>query len=487
MRSLIAAILLTLVLNAQTTIQFDDYFIDKTLRIDYFHIGDAKTEMITIDKVFSYGIWAGSLNHLVDNLNNGKYYVKIYDATTGKLIYSKGFDTLFGEYASSDDGVNGIVKSFHETAILPFPKNKIIFALEKRNEKNLLDEFFRTEIDPQSIYIIKDKIADSSVEIFNPVSNGDPHKKVDIVILAEGYTKSERDKFEKDLNRFVEFFFEQEPYKSQKNNFNIYGVFKPSEESGTDLPGADIFVNTVLNTSFWTLGSERYLMTEDNLSMRNLAAHVPYDAINIQVNHPRYGGGGIYNQYCTYTTDNQFAKYLFTHEFGHSFTGLADEYYTSDIAYNDFFKQTVEPVEPNITALFDPKNIKWKKYLSEGIEIPTPWEKEEFDRFSYEWLKERNRLNSYIAELKRNRAPEDQINAAEEEYAIKDKKQSEKVDKYLMSSKYWNKVGAFEGAGYQPTGLYRPMLDCIMFSKGDKPFCKVCEEAIKKVIKIYTN
>ncbi len=487
MRSLITVILFTLVLNAQTTIKFDDYFIDKTLRIDYFHIGDAKTEMITIDKLFSYGIWAGSLNHLVDNLNNGKYYVKIYDAATGKLIYSKGFNTLFGEYASSDDGVNGIVKSFHETAILPFPKNKIIFALEKRNEKNLLDEFFRTEIDPQSIYIIKDKIADSSVEIFDPVSNGDPHKKVDVVILAEGYTKSERDKFEKDLNRFVEFFFEQEPYKSQKSNFNIYGVFKPSEESGTDLPGADIFVNTVLNTSFWTLGSERYLMTEDNLSMRNLAAHVPYDAIYIQVNHPRYGGGGIYNQYCTYTTDNQFAKYLFTHEFGHSFTGLADEYYTSDVAYNDFFKPTVEPVEPNITALLDPKNIKWKKYLSDGIEIPTPWEKEEFDRFSYEWLKERNRLNSYIAELKRNRALEDQIKAAEEEYAIKDKKQSEKVDNYLMSSKYWNKVGAFEGAGYQPTGLYRPMLDCIMFSKGDKPFCKVCEEAIKKIIANYTN
>lgn len=487
MRSLIAAILLTLVLNAQTTIKFNDYFIDKTLRIDYFHIGDAKTEMITIDKLFSYGIWAGSLNHLVDNLNNGKYYVKIYDAATGKLIYSKGFDTLFGEYASSDDGVNGILKSFHESAIIPFPKNKIIFALEKRNDKNLLDEFFRTEIDPQIIYIIKDKIADSSVEIFQPVSNGDPHKKVDIAILAEGYTNSEKEKFQKDLNRFVGYFFEQEPYKSHKSDFNIYGVFKPSEDSGTDLPGADIFANTVLNTSFWTLGSERYLMTEDNLSMRNLAAHVPYDAIYIQVNHPRYGGGGIYNQYCTYTTDNQFAKYLFTHEFGHSFTGLADEYYTSDVAYNDFFKPTVEPVEPNITALLDPKNIKWKKYLSEGIEIPTPWEKEEFDRFSYEWLKERNRLNNYIAELKRNRAPEDQIKAAEEEYAIKDKKQSEKVDKYLMSSKYWNKVGAFEGAGYQPKGLYRPMLDCIMFSKGDKPFCKVCEEAIKVVIKSYTE
>ncbi|MBK7499575.1 MAG: peptidase M64 [Ignavibacteriales bacterium] len=479
--------ILSISILPQNNPKFEEYFLDETLRIDYFHIGDAKTEMITIDKMFRYGIWAGSLNHLIDNFNNGKYYLKIYDYNSGNLIYSKGFDTFFGEYASGDDGVNGVTKSFHETAIIPLPKNKIAFVLEKRDEKNELKEFFRTLIDPNSIYVIKDKISDASVEILKPVNNGDPHKKVDIVILAEGYTKSEREKFENDLNRFVGYFFEQEPYKSQKDNFNIYGVFKPSEESGTDLPGADIFVNTELNTTFWSLGSERYLMTEDNLSMRNLAAFVPYDAIYIQVNHPRYGGGGIYNQYCTYTTDNQFAKYLFTHEFGHSFTGLADEYYTSDVAYNDFFKPTVEPVEPNITALMDPKNIKWKKYLSEGIEIPTPWEKEEFDKFSYEWLKERNRLNSFVSELKRNRAPENEIKAAEEEYAMKDKKQSEKVDKYLMSSKYWNKVGAFEGAGYQPKGIYRPMLDCIMFSKGDKPFCKVCDEAIKEVIGSYTK
>ncbi len=487
MKALFILFILSISILPQNDPEFEEYFLDETLRIDYFHIGDAKTEMITIDKLFRYGIWAGSLNHLVDNLNNGKYYVKIYDSATKKLIYSKGFDALFGEYASSDDGINGIVKSFHESAIIPLPKNKIVFALEKRNEQNLLDEFFRTEIDPASIFIIKDKISDATVEILKPVNNGDPHTKVDIAILAEGYTKSEREKFEKDLNKFVEYFFEQEPYKSQKSYFNIYGVFKPSAESGTDLPGADIFVNTVLNTTFWTLGSERYLMTEDNLSMRNLAAHVPYDAIYIQVNHPRYGGGGIYNQYCTYTTDNQFAKYLFTHEFGHSFTGLADEYYTSDVAYNDFFKPTVEPVEPNITALMDPKNIKWKKYLSDGIEIPTPWEKEEFDRFSYEWLKERNRLNTFVSELKRNRAPENEIKAAEEEYAMKDKKQSEIVDKYLTSSKFWNKVGAFEGGGYQPKGIYRPMIDCIMFSKGDKPFCKVCEEAINEVIGSYTK
>ncbi len=487
MKALFFFLILSITIFSQNNSKFDEYFLDETLRIDYFHIGDAKTEMITIDKLFRYGIWAGSVTHLIDNFNNGKYYYKIYDAVSKNLIYSKGFDTFFGEYASSDDGIKGIIKSFQESAIIPFPKHKIIFALEKRNDANILAEFFRTEIDPKSIYIINDKVVDSSVEIFKPVYNGNPHKKVDIVILAEGYTKSEKKKFKKDLNKFVKYFFEQEPYKSQKSDFNIYGVFKPSQESGTDLPGADIFVNTVLNTTFWSLGSERYLMTEDNLSMRNLAAHVPYDAIYIQVNHPRYGGGGIYNQFCTYTTDNQFAKYLFTHEFGHSFTGLADEYYTSEVAYNDFFKPTVEPVEPNITALLDPKNVKWEKYLSAGIEIPTPWEKEEFDRFSYEWLKVRNRLNSYISELKRNRALEKEIKAAEEEYAMKDKKQSEIVDKYLTSSKFWNKVGVFEGGGYQPKGIYRPMLDCIMFSKGDKPFCKVCEEAIKEVIGSYTK
>ncbi len=487
MKKILFLLVLPTLIYSQSQLNFEDYFLDKTMRIDYFHIGNFEKELITIDKIYGYGIWAGSLTNLVENFNNGKYYYKIYDAASGKLIFSKGFDTYFGEYKSSDDGMNGIMKSYHESSIIPYPKNKIVFAIEQRDKSNQLEEFFRTEIDPNDIMIIKDPVKDASVEIFKAVYNGNPHKKVDIVILAEGYTKEGKVKFEKDLNKFTNYFFGHEPYQSMKEHFNIYGVFKPSEESGTDLPGADIFVNTVLNTTFWSLGSERYLMTEDNKTMRDLAAHVPYDAIYIQVNHSRYGGGGIYNQFCTYTTDNQFDNYLFTHEFGHSFAGLADEYYTSDVAYNDFFPTTVEPVEPNITALLDPKNIKWEKFVSEGIELPTPWEKEEFDKFSYEWLKERNRMNSNIADLKRKRAPEDQIKAAEKEYALKDKEQSDKVDRYLRSSKYWDKIGAFEGAGYLPKGMYRPMLDCIMFSKGDKPFCKVCEEAIRRVILNYTE
>jgi len=144
-------------------------------------------------------------------------------------------------------------------------------------------------------------------------------------------------------------------------------VYKPSEDSGVDEPGANIYRNTVMNCTFNSLGSDRYLLTEDNKAVRDLAAFVPYDALYIMVNHSRYGGGGIYNLYCTFTTGNQYKDFLFIHEFGHSFAGLADEYYTSSTAYNDFYPRGVEPVELNITALTDPQNVKWKNHLTPGI------------------------------------------------------------------------------------------------------------------------
>jgi len=68
------------------------------------------------------------------------------------------------------------------------------------------------------------------------------------------------------------------------------------------------------------------LLTEDYCNLRDIAASVPYDAIYVMVNQPRYGGGGIYNLYCTFTADNPSSDYVFLHEFGHTFAGLADEY-----------------------------------------------------------------------------------------------------------------------------------------------------------------
>jgi hypothetical protein len=478
--------LAAMLIKAQT-IAFDNYFLDKTMRIDYFHVGDSKSEIITLDKIYQYGTWGGSLKNLIDNFNNGKYYFKIYDAATKTLIYSKGFDSYFGEYKTSDDGLNGIKKTYHESAIIPYPKQKIIFAVEMRGKDNLLSEIYRSEINPDDLLIIKDAVSDKNVKVIESLKSGDPHIKVDVVILAEGYTVTEEKKFRNDLARFTKIFFNQEPYKSNKDKFNVYGVFKASEESGVDEPDHNSFKKTALSATFYSLGSERYLLTEDNKTMRDLAANVPYDAIYIMVNHKRYGGGGIYNLYCTFTADNQWHEYLFLHEFGHSFAGLADEYYTSDVSYNDFYPKGIEPVEPNITALVDKTNIKWKPYLTHGVEIPTPWEKEVFDSTDLAWQKIRREQNNKIAELKRNKVPEADVKKLQDEYDSKDREHQKWIDDYFRRSKFHNMVGAFEGAGYASKGIYRPMLDCIMFSKGKKPFCKVCEETIKKVINYYSE
>ncbi|HSD62598.1 MAG TPA: M64 family metallopeptidase, partial [Ignavibacteriaceae bacterium] len=403
------------------------------------------------------------------------------------LIYSKGFDSYFKEYQTSDQAINGIKKAFHESALIPFPKNKIKFSVEKRNKSNDLNEIYSFIIDPADIYVINDTVDSRGVSVYKEFYSGDPHSKVDVVILGEGYNENEKAKFEKDLKHFTDLFINQDPYKSLKDRFNIYGIFKASMDSGCDNPGAGIYKNTLLSTTYYSLGSERYILTEDNKTMRDVAANVPYDAIYIMVNESRYGGGGIYNLFCTFVSDNQFSDYIFLHEFGHSFSGLADEYYTSDVAYNDFYPEGVEPVEPNITKLLNKDNLKWKELTTQGVEIPTPWEKEEFDKFDLAWQKVRRELNQKIADLQRAHASEVEIQKLKDKYNNLDKEHSDAVDSMLHKSKFWGKVGAFEGAGYSSKGMYRPMIDCIMFSKGAKPFCKVCEESIKKVIRRYID
>ncbi len=471
---------------SQESINFNDYFIDKTMRIDYYHTGNAEEEIITIDKIYMTEVWAGSKKNLIDSFNNGRYYVKVYDSDSGKLIFSKGFDSYFGEYKTTDPAIKGKKRTYHESVLIPFPKNKIRVQFEVRGKDLTLKPFFSETIDPKDIFIIKEKPR-KDIEVIEVLKNGKPENMVDIVIVAEGYTKNQREKLLKDLEKFKMAFFSQEPYKSLMNKFNINCVFKASEESGCDEPSHGIFKNTTIGTTFDSLGLERYLLTEDNKTLRDIAGVVPYDTLLIMVNHKRYGGGGIYNLFCVFTTDNQWFEYLLLHEFGHSFAGLADEYYTSVVAYNDFYPQGIEPTEPNITALLNPEDLKWKNLLSEGIEIPTPWEKEEFDKMDLELQKIRNEINSKIAKMKREKAQKSEIEKLEEEAERLSREHAKKIDEFLSKSKYVGKVGAFEGAGYSSKGLYRPMLDCIMFTKGKKPYCKVCERAIRNVISAITD
>ncbi|MBN1938102.1 MAG: peptidase M64 [Candidatus Aminicenantes bacterium] len=469
---------------AKTGPDFNAFFVDKTMRIDYFHLGNAKEEIVTVDRVYVQGIWAGSKVNLIDPFDRGRYGVKIYDETTGTLLFSRGFDSYFGEYRTTDAAAKGVRRTYHESALIPLPKAKIKFVLEARERDNALRQVFAQTIDPAAMGVLKEAPA-SGVKVIDVHQSGDPHVKADIAFIAEGYTAAEESKLRADLDRVAKVLFSQEPYKSLSDKFNLYGVWKPSDESGCDEPGHGSYKTTAVSATFDSLGSERYILIEDNKALRDIAAHVPYDALVVMINHKRYGGGGIYNAYCTGTVDNQWYEYLFLHEFGHSFTGLADEYYTSDVAYNEFYPSGVEPREPNITALLDPKNVKWK--TAPGIAVPTPWEKDEFDQNDMAYQKLRRELNANIAALKMKGAPPEDVAEAEEESERKSKEQADWVDRFLGASKFAGKAGVYEGAGYAAKGLYRPAVDCIMFTKGKKPYCPVCEEAVRQMILFYAK
>lgn len=473
-------------ISAGTTPDFDAFFLDQTMRIDYFHIGNLAEEIVTLDRVMIQGPWAGSTKNLIDPFDLGRYAVEILDEDSGALLFSRGFDSYFGEYRTTGEAARGVRRTYHESALVPRPKAPVRFVFKSRDKKNVLQTVFEQTIDPASIEVLKKPRA-SGVKVFDLHKSGDPHIKADIAFIPEGYTAAEEGKLRADLERFVGVFFGHAPYRDLKDKFNLVCAWKPSDDSGCDEPSHGSYKSTPLSARFDSLGSERYILIEDNKALRDIAAHVPYDALYVMVNHARYGGGGIYNAYCTFTTDNQWCNYIFLHEFGHSFTGLADEYYTSEVAYNEFYPAGVEPREANITALLDPKNVKWKELLTPGLEVPTPWEKEEFDKSDTAYQLVRRTLNNRIAELKRSGAPAEEIAKAVAESEAKSAANAAWVDKYLASSRFAGRTGVFEGAGYAAMGLYRPAVDCLMFTIGAKPFCPVCEAAVRRMVMFYAE
>jgi len=227
-----------------------------------------------------------------------------------------------------------------------------------------------------------------------------------------------------------------------------------------------------LDLRFNAFDSDRYVLTFANKNMREIAAQASYDAIFIIFNDPKYGGGGIYNLYSTVSSLSSQADYVFVHEFGHSFVSLADEYYTSNVAYQVSLPE-YEPNEPNVTALFDPEKLKWKHLMEEDTPLPTYWNQAAYDSISVVYQKKRRQMIN------------DGVSAEEMEALFEELKQT--TIPMLKSQEYYGKVGAFEGGGYLAKGLYRPEVDCIMFSRNRSDFCKVCSEAIKNTIDWYVK
>jgi hypothetical protein len=465
---------------------FDEFFVDKALRIDLFQSGDAKDERVTIHHVYEEGIWPESKTGLLPPFDQGRYVLKVYDAASNRLVFLRGFDTMYAEYKTTSPALAGEERVFERSVRIPLPKRPVLFVVEQRDKRNLLHPIFDRIIDPADYHIIRETPA-SGDAVFEVQVAGDPHDKVDFVFVAEGYTAGDKDKFKADVGRMTEFLFSIEPYKTLKDRFNIRAVFRPSPEKGMDEPRQGAYRKTVLNASFNAFDLDRYMLIEEDHRMHEIAGQVPYDALIVLVDSKRYGGGSIAFDYCVTTVDHPRSLEVFVHELGHSFGGLADEYYQSEVSYNDFYPKGIEPLEPNITALLDPANVKWQDLLSPGIGVPTEYGKDRTEALQAELREARTaRAKAVEAAKKRGAAAEmkkieDRAGAAEA--ALRAKIEAVRQEYAALV----DKVGVFEGAGYAAKGLFRSQIYCIMIGNPKNEFCAVCRRAIARMIDFFSR
>lgn len=460
-------------------------FSDRTVRVDLYHVGHAAEEVFTVDRLVLEGPWAGPRGRgLVDARPHGRYLARLVDPASGVTVWARPWDSYFGEYRTTGPAQRGVRRTFHESVRLPLPRRPMELKVEVR-ERGEVRTLLTAPIDADDIFVVREEARPAVVVESHPCSPA--ARCVDLAMVGEGYTAAEEGTFRADLGRFTALLLRHEPFASLKDRIAVRGVLVPSAESGCDEPSRGVWRRTAVGASFDALGSERYMLTEDNRALRAAAAAVPYDLAVVMVNHQRYGGGGIFNFYSTFTTGNQWSGYVFLHELGHAFAGLADEYYTSSVAYNDLYPRGVEPAEPNITALLDPAALKWRALVSTSTSLPTPWEKDGFDALDRAFQTRREELNRRIAQAMRAMAPKATVAQLIEEGEKLSAEHARAVDAYLAASAARGVVGAFEGAGYSSTGLYRPALDCIMFSKGLKPFCPVCQAAVRDAVALLTE
>jgi hypothetical protein len=441
----------------------------RTLRLDFAHTGGPKGESFGLERVVQEPLpWPGNPAKALDESNLGKYRFEVRDAASGKVVYSRGFSSIYGEWTDTPEAQKR-ARTFSESLRFPAPEAPVDIVLFGRDAKNAWQELWRVPIDPKAMDIDR-STPQAPAPLIALQKKGDPKDKVDFLILGDGYTIQERAKFEADARHFMEALFSVSPYKEHRDAFNVWALCPASPESGISRPSTGVHHRSALGCTYDAFGSERYVLTFDNRALRDVAAHAPYEFVEILVNGRTYGGGGIYGLFSTVAADNATRDYLFVHEFGHHFAGLADEYYTSDAVLVPATGR-VEPWEPNATA--DPKHPKWAALLTPSVPLPTPWKKAEFETYSLGIQKERRAIRAA-------QKPESEMEAL---FA------KEKVHEthLLGTDAHSGQIGAFEGANYEATGYFRSQEDCIMFTRNDVGFCAACRAAIVRVIEMYAR
>lgn len=438
----------------------------RTLRLDYFHTASASEERFARDGVVLEGPWPGNPARPIDDTNLGKYLFEVIDAARNRPVYSRGFASICGEWETTDEAKREH-RTFHESLRFPEPKGPVQVVVKKRGPDGLFREAWSTVVDPRDPAL--DRTGPPAGRAWAVLENGPPSQKVDLLLLGDGYTAAEMGKWHADAKRLTNLLFSTSPFKERKSDFNVWALDTPSEESGVARPSDGIHRRSALRAAYDAFGSERYVLAFDNRRLREAAAAAPYDVMEIVVNGRTYGGGGIFNLYATVASDNAFTPYVFVHEFGHHFAGLADEYYTSDVAYGST-PERPEPWERNATA--SAASPKWKDLVTPGTPLPTPWAKEAFEAAQKEIQARRRKIRA-------EKRPEEEMEALFRE-------EQQKVQALLAGGPHATAVGAFEGAMYEARGYYRAQANCIMFTRHSE-FCRVCRRAIETVVDLHTR
>jgi hypothetical protein len=435
-----------------------------TLRLDYFHTGSATEERFALDSLAVEGPWPGNPRRPVDDTNLGRYLFEVRDRATNAVVYSRGFASIYGEWETTEEASRAL-RTFHESVRFPMPAGPVQVIVKKRDAQGLFHEAWTVAVDPSDPAI--DRTGPPKLAPWAVVENGPPSDKVDLLLLGDGYTAAEMDKWHADARRLTALLFAVPPFRERRADFNVWALDTPSDASGVARPSDGVARRSALRAAYDAFSSERYVLALDNKRLREVSSAAPYDVVEVVVNDRKYGGGGIFNLYATVAADNAYTPYVFVHEFGHHFAGLADEYYTSDVAYGAASARP-EPWEPNATA--SASSPKWKDLVTPGTPLPTPWSKEAFETLQKEIQARRRKIRA-------EKRPE-----AEMEALFREEQQRE--EPLLSHGEHARSVGAFEGALYEAKGYYRPQANCIMFTRSPE-FCAVCRRAIERVVDLY--
>lgn len=418
--------LLCLIAVSSTRAQvFADHFADKTLRVDYIFNGNASGQAICLDGLSALPTWAGRKHHLAELPLQGNGQIVMRNAASGKTIYTTSFSSLFQEWLETDEARN-VTKGFENTFLLPYPLQPVEIEITLLDPRCNVRASMKHIVHPNDV-LIEQKGNSHITPHKYLLHNDSPEKCIDVAILAEGYTLQEMQAFYEDAEIACKSIFDHEPFKSMKKRFNVVAVASPSTDSGVSVPRLNEWKHTAFGSHFSTFYSDRYLTTSRVKAIHNALAGIPYEHIIILANTEEYGGGGIYNSYTLTTAHHPMFRPVVVHEFGHSFGGLADEYFYDNDVMTDTYPLDIEPWEQNISTQVD-FAAKWKDMLSENTPVPTPAE---------------------------------------------------------VSENY--PTGVYEGGGYSAKGIFRPAENCRMRTNEYPAFCPVCQRALRRIIEFYTE